>query len=83
MVGTIITLYTTKRQEARNKFEEDFYKFLNNCVHGKTCESKRKGMLVRLKNQETAKHSISKTKKLLQNLCDKSNYIILCKFLQL
>ena len=43
-----ITLNTTKRQQARNKFEEDFYKLLNNCAHGKTCELKRKRMLVRI-----------------------------------
>ena len=43
-----ITLNTTKRQQARNKFEEDLYKLLNNCAYGKTCESKRKRMLVRI-----------------------------------
>ena len=45
---TYITLNTTKRQQARNKFEEDLYKLLNNCAYGKTCESKRKRMLVRI-----------------------------------
>ena len=43
-----ITLNTTERQQARNKFEEDLYKLLNNCAYGKTCESKRKRMLVRI-----------------------------------
>ena len=43
-----IKLNTTKRQQARNKFEEDLYKLLNNCAYGKTCESKRKRMLVRI-----------------------------------
>ena len=43
-----ITLNTTKRQQARNKIEDDLYKLLNNCVYGKTCESKRKRMLVRI-----------------------------------
>ena len=38
----------TKRQEARNKFEEDFYKLLNNCPYRKTCESNRKRMFVRI-----------------------------------
>ena len=43
-----ITLNTTKRQQARNKFEENLYKLLNNCAYGKTWESKRKRMLVRI-----------------------------------
>ena len=43
---TYITL-NTKRQQARNKFEEDLYKLLKNCAYRKTCESKRKRMLVR------------------------------------
>ena len=43
-----ITLNTTKRQQARNKFEQDLNKLLNNCAYGKICESKRKRMLIRI-----------------------------------
>ena len=43
-----ITLNTTKRQQARNKFEEDLYNFLKHCADGRTCESKPKQMLVRI-----------------------------------
>ena len=34
-----ITLNTTKRQRARNNFEEDLNNFLNNCANGKTSDS--------------------------------------------
>ena len=55
-----ITLNTTKRQQARNKFEEDLYKLLNNCAYGKACESKRKRMLVRIvRDYHTALREIS------------------------
>ena len=37
-----ISLNSTKRQAASNKFEENFYKLMNNAVYGKNCESKRR-----------------------------------------
>ena len=37
-----ITLNSEKRQVASNKFEENFYKLINNVVYGKNCESKRR-----------------------------------------
>ena len=37
-----ITLNSNKRQAASNKFEENFYKLMNNAVYGKNCESKRR-----------------------------------------
>ena len=37
-----ITLNSEKRQVASNKFEENFYKLMNNAVYGKNCESKRR-----------------------------------------
>ena len=43
-----IELNSRKRQEATNKFEEDFYKLMNNAAFGKCCESKRKRKNVKL-----------------------------------
>ena len=37
-----ITLNSENRQVAANKFEENFYKLMNNAVYGKNCESKRR-----------------------------------------
>ena len=41
-----ITLNSEKRQAASNKFEESFYKLMNNAVYGKNCESKRRRMKI-------------------------------------
>ena len=43
-----ITLNSEKRQAASNKFEESFYKLMNNAVYGKNCESKRRRMKIEL-----------------------------------
>ena len=37
-----------KRAEARNAFEKDFFKLMNNSVYGKTCENLKKRVDVRL-----------------------------------
>ena len=36
------SLNSNKRQAASKKFEENFYKLMNNAVYGKNCESKRR-----------------------------------------
>ena len=36
-----IRLNTEKRQTARNKFDENLFKLMNNSAYGKTCESKK------------------------------------------
>ena len=43
-----IALNSEKRQVASNKFEESFYKLMNNAVYGKHCESKRRRMKIEL-----------------------------------
>ena len=43
-----ITLNSEKRQTASNKFEESFYKLMNNVVYGKNSESKRRRMKIEL-----------------------------------
>ena len=43
-----IDFNTQKRAGAKNAFEEDFFKLMNNSVYGKTCENLRKRVDVRL-----------------------------------
>ena len=43
-----MVLNTEKRKQARNKFEESFYKLMNNSCYGKTLESKRNRLSVQL-----------------------------------
>src|SRR6202000_1263251 len=43
-----IALNTNKRESAKSTFEKDFYKLMNNSLFGKTMESLRKRINVRL-----------------------------------
>ena len=47
-----INFNTTKRMNAANDFEKDFFKLMINSVYGKTMENLRKRMNVRLLNNE-------------------------------
>ena len=47
-----IDFNTEKRKNAANDFEKDFFKLMINSVYGKTMENLRKGIKVRIINNE-------------------------------
>ena len=47
-----VQLNTEKRKQAKNKFEEDFFKLMVNSSFGKTCEGKQNRMKVRITRTE-------------------------------
>ena len=56
-----ITLNTNMRKNATNKFQQNYYKLMNNSVYGKTIESKRRQSSVEItRNAERAEKLVSK-----------------------
>ena len=72
MVRKIISFNTQKRNKAKNDFEKDFYKFLNNAFYGKTMENVRNRLKIKFVKKDDYKEIIKQQSKLTFNGIHKS-----------
>ena len=69
-----ISMNTNKRNEAKNEFEKDFFKLMNNSVFGKTMENVRKHRDIKLvttdekRNKLVSEPNYHTTKRFSENL---------------
>ena len=67
-----ISFNTQKRNKAKNDFEKDFYKFLNNAFYGKTMENVRNRLKIKFIKKDDHKEIIKQQSKLTFNGIHKS-----------
>ena len=76
---------TELRKEAKNDFEKDFFKLMNNAVLGKTMENVKKHRDIKLittdkrRNQLAAEPNYHTTKYFSENLIDTDSFAIYIK----
>ena len=64
MVGKNINFNTQKRSKAKNDFEKDFYKLLNNAFYGKTMKNVRNRLKIKFVKKDDYREIIKQQSKL-------------------
>ena len=70
-----IDFNTIKRQEAKNKFEKDFFKLLNNATYGRTLMNVKKQQNIQLVNNETDFLRLSKKPNYISSIIFSKNLV--------
>ena len=70
---------TKKRQESPDEFNKNLYKFLNNCIYGKSIENQRKRMNVKLiSDKKVSQKCANKPNFISQKIFDKNFVAVHC-----
>ena len=70
---------TQKRKESSSEFDKSFFKLMINCIYGKSCESVRKRMNVKLiNNRKTYMRCVNKRNFISQKIFNKNFVAVHC-----